>query len=75
MRVVFHYAAGPELAARLAALEGLEVEVCPEADDGRFAALVAEAEVLWHVLRGRARRSGRHEAVQRVCEKRLRPWW
>ena len=51
MRVVFHYAAGPELAARLAALEGLEVEVCPEADDGRFAALVAEAEVLWHVLK------------------------
>jgi phosphoglycerate dehydrogenase-like enzyme len=39
------------LAARLAALEGLEVEVCPEADDGRFAALVAEAEVLWHVLK------------------------
>ena len=32
MRVVFHYAAGPDLAARLAAL-------------------MAEAEVLWHVLK------------------------
>ena len=51
MRVVLHYAAGPDLAARLATLEGLEVEVCPEADDGRFPALMAEAEVLWHVLK------------------------
>ena len=30
MRVVFHYAGGPALAARLAALPGLEVAVCPE---------------------------------------------
>ena len=51
MKVVFHYAAGPELASRLAALEGLEVAVCPEVDDARFAALMAEAEVLWHVLK------------------------
>ena len=50
MRVVLHYAAGPDLAARLAALEGLEVEVCPEADEARFGTLMAEAEVLWHVL-------------------------
>lgn len=51
MRVVFHYAAGPELAARLAALKGLDVAVCPEAEDDRFAALLAETEVLWHVLK------------------------
>ena len=51
MRVVFHYAAGTDLAARLAALDELEVVVCPEADEDRFAALIAEAEVLWHVLK------------------------
>ncbi|HYI83641.1 MAG TPA: 2-hydroxyacid dehydrogenase [Acetobacteraceae bacterium] len=51
MKVVFHYAAGPDLAARLAALKGLEVEVCPETDDDRFATLLAEAEVIWHVLK------------------------
>jgi phosphoglycerate dehydrogenase-like enzyme len=50
MKVVFHYAAGPALAARLAALEGLEVSVCPEAEEARFAALMQGAEVLWHVL-------------------------
>jgi phosphoglycerate dehydrogenase-like enzyme len=48
MKVVFHYAAGPALAARLAALD---VEVCDEADETRFAALLPEAEVLWHVLK------------------------
>jgi phosphoglycerate dehydrogenase-like enzyme len=51
MKVVFHYAAGPDLAARLLALDGLAVAVCPEADDARFAALMREAEVLWHVLK------------------------
>jgi phosphoglycerate dehydrogenase-like enzyme len=50
VKVVFHYAAGPALAARLAAFEGLEVAVCPEADKERFAELMADAEVLWHVL-------------------------
>jgi phosphoglycerate dehydrogenase-like enzyme len=51
MRVVFHYAAGRDLAARLAALEGVAVAVCPEADEDRFALLMAEADVLWHVLK------------------------
>jgi phosphoglycerate dehydrogenase-like enzyme len=51
MKVVFHYAAGPALAARLAALDGLEVAVCPEADEEGFAALMQEAEVIWHVLK------------------------
>ena len=49
MKVVFHYAAGPDLAARLAALPGLRVTVCPEADD--VVAAMADAEVLWHVLK------------------------
>jgi phosphoglycerate dehydrogenase-like enzyme len=51
MKVVFHYAAGPALAARLAALPGLEVTVCPEPDDGGFLHAMASAEVLWHVLK------------------------
>jgi phosphoglycerate dehydrogenase-like enzyme len=51
MKVVFHYAAGPALAAQLATLGGLEVAVCPEADDQRFATLMKEAEVIWHVLK------------------------
>jgi phosphoglycerate dehydrogenase-like enzyme len=53
MRILFHYSAGPELAARLGALaaEGLDVSVCPEHDEARFAALMREAEVIWHVLK------------------------
>lgn len=51
MKVLFHYAAGPELAARLMALPGLDVMVCPEAEEARFAALLPESEVIWHVLK------------------------
>ncbi|MCW3475367.1 NAD(P)-dependent oxidoreductase [Limobrevibacterium gyesilva] len=51
MNVVFHYAAGPVLAARMATLPGLRVTVCPEPDDAAFLAAMAEAEVLWHVLK------------------------
>ena len=53
MRVVFHYDAGPALTRRLAEVsgDGLEVAACPAADDARFHALMAEADVLWHVLR------------------------
>jgi len=51
VKVVFHYAAGPDLRARLAALPGLRVTVCPEADDAGFLAAMADAEVLWHVLK------------------------
>jgi phosphoglycerate dehydrogenase-like enzyme len=51
MKVLFHYAAGPALAAQLAALEGLDLDVCPETEEERFAALMAEAEVIWHVLK------------------------
>lgn len=53
MRVLYHYDAGPALGRRLAALadDGLVVDVCPEADEARFATLLPEAEVLWHCLR------------------------
>ena len=53
MKVLLHMAAGPGLAARLAALaaEGLQIAVCPEADETGFAAQMRETEVLWHVLK------------------------
>lgn len=51
MKVLLHYAAGPGLAARLQALPGLELSVCPVADEARLAALLPETEVFWHVLK------------------------
>lgn len=53
MNVVFHYAAGPDLATRLVGLaaDGLAVSVCAEADTARFQQLMQHAEVLWHVLK------------------------
>ena len=53
MRVIFHYDTGPALARRLVEIsgDGLDVFPCDEADDARFAELMAEADVLWHVLR------------------------
>ncbi len=53
MKVVLHYAAGPGLAARLAAFasEGLAVTACAESDDAGLFAALREAEVLWHVLK------------------------
>jgi phosphoglycerate dehydrogenase-like enzyme len=51
MRVIFHYAAGPALAARLAALPDLTVTVCSEFDDAKLMELLPEADVLWHVLK------------------------
>jgi len=48
LNVLFHYAAGPDLAARLAASssEVLRIAPCAEPD----AALLADTDVLWHVL-------------------------
>ena len=51
MNVVFHYAAGPRLRGRLAALPGIAVTVCAEDDDAGFVAAMREADVLWHVLK------------------------
>jgi phosphoglycerate dehydrogenase-like enzyme len=50
MRVVYHAAAGPDLAARLASLPGLDIAICPEGDDQRLASLLPDCDVLWHVL-------------------------
>ena len=52
MNVVYHYAAGPRLTGRLAALEreGLSVSVCAMSDHARFAGLLPETDVLWHLL-------------------------
>lgn len=53
MRVLYHYAAGPALRQRLAALdaEGVEVEVCGEQDEARLWQLLPTTDVLWHCLR------------------------
>jgi phosphoglycerate dehydrogenase-like enzyme len=53
MNVVFHYATGPDLALRLAAVAGdrFVITVCAEDDDARLATLLPEMEVLWHALR------------------------
>lgn len=52
MKVLLHYDVGPALASRVAALaeEGLEVATCPQGDDERFRAELADTEILWHVL-------------------------
>ncbi|MEJ0018604.1 MAG: 2-hydroxyacid dehydrogenase [Acetobacteraceae bacterium] len=51
MNVLFHNAAGPDVAARLAAVPNLRITICPEDDDALLARLLPETDVLWHVLR------------------------
>jgi phosphoglycerate dehydrogenase-like enzyme len=51
MNVLFHYTAGPDLAARLAAVPGLRITVCAEDDAALLARTLPETEVLWHVLK------------------------
>ena len=53
LRAVFHYAASAGIAARLAAAESdwLSIDSCAEDDDERLFELLAEADVLWHVLK------------------------
>jgi phosphoglycerate dehydrogenase-like enzyme len=53
MNVVFDYPCGPWLAERLADLgnEGLSVTVCAEDDEAKFCDTLADADVLWHVLK------------------------
>ena len=50
MNVLFHYAAGPDLRARLAAVPDFTITTCPEDDDALLARLLPETDVLWHVL-------------------------
>ncbi|HEY1930406.1 MAG TPA: 2-hydroxyacid dehydrogenase, partial [Acetobacteraceae bacterium] len=51
MNVLFHYAAGPDLAARLSVIPGLRITVCPEHDEALLARLLPETDILWHVLK------------------------
>lgn len=51
MKVVYQSAAGPDLAARLAAVPGLTVTACPEEDSARLDRLLPECDVIWHVLK------------------------
>jgi len=51
LNVLFHYAAGPDLAARLAAIPDLQITICPEPDDALLARMLPKADVLWHVLK------------------------
>ena len=50
MNVLFHYAAGPDLSARLGAIPDLTITACPESDHALLARLLPETDVLWHVL-------------------------
>jgi len=53
MKVLFRYDCAPWLAERLAGLaaDGVDVATCGEGDDAAYGRLMADAEVLWHVLR------------------------
>ena len=53
MKVIFHYDCGDWLERRLGELGevGLDVAICPEADEERFRFLLTDAEVLWHALK------------------------
>ncbi|WP_024796899.1 NAD(P)-dependent oxidoreductase [Tomitella biformata] len=52
LRVLLHFDASEALAQRLAPRwAGLDVRLCAENDEARFAALLPETDVLWHVLR------------------------
>ena len=51
MNVLFHYAAGPDLTARLSAIPSLTINICPESDEALLGKLLPETHVLWHVLK------------------------
>ena len=51
MNVLFHYTAGPDLAARLGAVPGLRITICPEDDDATLTQALPDTAVLWHVLK------------------------
>jgi phosphoglycerate dehydrogenase-like enzyme len=50
VNVVFHAAAGPDLAGRLASQPGLNISICPDGDTDALFRLLPDCEVLWHVL-------------------------
>jgi len=52
LKAVFHYAASAGIRKILTAVENdwLTIEICEEGDDDRLFKLIANADVLWHVL-------------------------
>jgi phosphoglycerate dehydrogenase-like enzyme len=50
LKVVFHAAAGPDLAGRLKRLPGLDVFVVPEDAPDLLFQMLPDCDVLWHVL-------------------------
>ena len=52
LKAVFHYAASAGIKESLATAENdwLTIEICDEGDDDRLLRLIADADVLWHVL-------------------------
>ena len=53
MNILFHYDAGEKLRSEVAQLkqQGLNVSCCPESSDEPFRTQLADAEVIWHVLK------------------------
>ena len=51
MHIVFHHTAGADLTARLGAVPGLRISICPEDDDALLSMLLPDCDVLWHVLK------------------------
>ena len=52
LKAVFHYAASAGIRKSLATAENdwLTIDICDEGDDDRLFRLIADADVLWHVL-------------------------
>ena len=51
LNVLFHYAAGPDLTARLSAIRNFTITICPDQEERLLAQLLPETDVLWHVLK------------------------
>jgi phosphoglycerate dehydrogenase-like enzyme len=52
LNVILHFDIDPERPElKLLSALGIEVAVCPEADEGRLAGLLPTADVIWHVLK------------------------
>ena len=51
MNIVFHHTVGQDLTARLAAISGLMIHICPKDDNAARHHLLRDYDVLWHVLK------------------------
>ena len=70
MRVLLHWAAGPALQRRIAALQSDELSIIAAGDETAYARQAPEAEVLWHVLtpadQARLARSPKLRLIQKI---------